>query len=55
MFEILNALNKACYEYNYRHSLPFTDKRDVVIHKYIKRKEFLNRLRERLIKHFKRG
>ena len=55
MFKILNAINKACYEYNYRHTFPFTDERDNVIKKYVKRKDILNRLEEKLIKYLKRG
>lgn len=55
MFEILNALNKACYEYNYRHSLPFTEEREKAIKRYVKRKELLNRLKEKFVKYPKRG
>ena len=55
MFRILNALNKACYEYSYRHTLPFTEERDYIIARYVKRNEFLHRLKENYMKHFKRG
>ena len=55
MFRILNALNKACYEYSYQHTLPFTEERDCIIARYVKRKEFLHRLKENYMKHFGRG
>lgn len=55
MFKILNALNKACYEYSYNHTLPFTEERESVIDRYVKRDDFFYRLRDNFIKHFKRG
>ena len=55
MFRILNALNKACYEYGYLHSVPFSEKRDIVVDRYVYRRNMLNRLEIKFRNILKRG
>lgn len=55
MFRILNALNKACYEFGYSHTFPFTEERDNVVDRYLKYKELINKFRMKLHIGFRKG
>lgn len=55
MFRILDALNKACYEYGYSHTFPFTEERDKVVDRYLNRKELINKFRIKLHIRFRKG
>lgn len=55
MFRILDALNKACYEFGYLRTLPFTEERDSIVDSYLKRKEFISKLKVKLHIGFRKG
>ena len=48
MLKFLSTINRACYEYNFRRTLPFSEERENVVNKYVKRKNFLSKLDNKL-------
>lgn len=55
MFGFLDALNNACFDYSFSKTLPFTEKQENVIHRYMVRRNYINKLRIKFYKGFKRG
>ena len=55
MFDFLDALNNACFEYAYKKTAPHTDKWWKVIERYRIRRLYINKLRCKYYKGFKRG
>ena len=54
-YGFLNALNRACYNIDELKTLPFSEDREKVIDKYVKRKNNINKLRTMLHIDGKRG
>lgn len=54
-YGFLDALHRACYNIDELNTLPFTEERDVVLDKYAKRKNKINRLKTKLHIKGKRG
>ena len=47
IIRFLSTLNKAYYEYQYRHTLPFTEDRDKIVYLYVKRCRILDNLQKK--------
>lgn len=55
MFDFLDALNNACFEYAYEKTLPHTEKHIKLVHGYRIRRIYINKLRSKFYKGLKRG
>lgn len=55
MFDFLDAFNNACFNYSFSKTLPFTVEQEKVVHGYVVRRNYINKLRIKFYKGLKKG